>query len=187
MRGLAEVQEAIAALTATPVSLDVAKPQLPKSDGLYAWWIVNNALAGVPPNKHPTAAGHDLIYIGVAPSSEASASTLKSRVVGNHMRGNIAVSPLRRTLAALLLDELALTPIQNGAKVTLPRQQNTQLSHWQQQHLRLTWHTAPKPWLLEPAVITALAPPLNLADNTSHPFHETLSAARRKLQHAAVP
>jgi GIY-YIG catalytic domain-containing protein len=187
VRGVAEVQQAIAALTKTPVPLDVAKPQLPKSGGVYAWWIVNNALAGVPPNKHPSAADHDLIYIGVAPHAETSASTLKSRVVGNHMRGNIAASPLRQKLAALLLEELALTPIQNGAKVTLPRQQNLQLSEWQEQHLRLTWHPTSKPWLLEPAVITAMAPPLNLADNSTHPFHKTLSAARQKLQQAARP
>jgi hypothetical protein len=187
VRGVAEVQEAITALTATPLPLDVAKPQLPKAGGLYAWWIVNNALAGVPSNKHPSADDHDLIYIGVAPHAETSASTLKSHVVGNHMRGNIAASPLRQKLAALLLEELALTPIKNGHKVTLSRQQNTQLSHWQQQHLRLTWHPTPRPWLLEPAVITALAPPLNLADNSSHPFHKTLSEARQKLQQAARP
>lgn len=34
------------------------------------------------------------------------------------MPGNIAASTLRRTLAALLIDELALTPLANGSKIT---------------------------------------------------------------------
>jgi hypothetical protein len=133
----ADLQEALAALTANAVALDVAKPRLPKAGGLYAWWMLRNALADVPGNKHPSDADLDLIYVGIAPNGPASASTLRSRVVGNHMRGN------------------------------------------------MTWHAVTKPWLLESAVIAALGPPLNLADNKTHPFHGTLSAARQRLQQAA--
>ncbi len=180
-----EVKKAIAALTAKPVTLDVAKPQLPKSGGIYAWWIARKRLIGVPANNHPTDAELDLLYVGIAPSGPTSGSTLRSRVVGNHMRGNIAASTLRRTLAALLIDELALKPIKTPTKVTLPKAQNSQLSTWQQEHLRLTWHAVAQPWLFEAAVIAQLRPPLNLADNETHPFYKTLSAARRKLQDAA--
>ena len=101
------------------------------------------------------------------------------------MRGNIAASTLRRTLAALLLDVLALTPVEKGDKVQLPKEQNMQLGRWQHQHLCLTWHVAPKPWLLEGAVIAKLRPPLNLAANQDHEFYSTLSDARRQLQLAA--
>jgi hypothetical protein len=170
---------------ATPLALDAARPLLPRAGGLYAWWIVSQALAGVPANRHPTLAELDLLYIGIAPSGPTSKSTLRSRVIGNHMRGNIAASTLRRTLAALLIDVLALMPVENGDKVQLPKEQNTQLGRWQHQHLRLTWHAAPTPWLLECAVIAKLRPPLNLAANEDHAFYSTLSAARRRLQQAA--
>jgi len=96
-----------------------------------------------------------------------------------------AASTLRRTLAALLLDELALTPTAARTKVTLPRDQNTRLSAWQQRHLRLTWHPCARPWELEAAIIERLAPPLNLASNAAHPFHATLAAARQRLRQAA--
>lgn len=179
------IAEAVASLTAKAHPLDVAKPLLPKSGGIYAWWVHENALDGVPDNKHPTEATLDLLYVGIAPSGVTSKSTLRSRVVENHMRGNIAASTLRRTLAALLIHELRLTPIKNGTKVILPRDQNTQLSHWQQTHLRLTWHTTAQPWLIEAGVIEVLKPPLNLADNREHPFFLILSAARKALQQAA--
>ena len=185
MAGQGELKEAIAALTSKPHPLDVAKPQLPKAGGLYAWWVHKNALAGVPGNKHPSEQTLDLLYVGIAPSGVTSKSTLRSRIVENHMRGNIAASTLRRTLAALLIDELRLTPIKKGTKVILPRDQNAQLSAWQQTHLRLTWHATQRPWLIEAGVIAALHPPLNLADNGEHPFFPTLSAARMALQQAA--
>ena len=185
MAGHGDIKQAIAALTGRAQTLDIAKPHLPKTGGLYAWWIHKNALAGVPVNKHPTEQALDLLYVGIAPSGVTSKSTLRSRVVGNHMRGNIAASTLRRTLAALLIHELRLTPIKKGTKVILPRHQNAQLSAWQQMHLRLTWHETQQPWLIEAGVIAALQPPLNLADNGEHPFFPTLSAARKALQQAA--
>jgi hypothetical protein len=59
--GQGDIAEAIAALTAKPHPLDLAKPLLPKAGGVYAWWIHENALAGVPENKHPTEAMLDLL------------------------------------------------------------------------------------------------------------------------------
>ena len=103
------------------------------------------------------------------------------------MNGNIAASTLRRTLAALLVDQLGLTPIARRSKVVLPKEQNTLLSNWQQQHLRLTWHVTKEPWTIEASVIAALGPPLNLASNQTHVFYETLSLARRRLISAAIP
>jgi hypothetical protein len=180
-----DVERVIAALTVVPVALDAAQLQLPRVGGMYAWWIVKRALAGVPANRHPAVAELDLLYVGIAPSGPKSKSTLRSRVIGNHMRGNIAASTLRRTLAALLLDKLALTPIVKASKVQLPKEQNAQLGEWLREHLRLTWHPAPEPWLLEHAVIKKLGPPLNLDANQNHAFYRTLSDARQKLQQAA--
>lgn len=181
-----DTQNAIVSLTGATFSIDDTRVQIPKAGGLYAWWIVNTALSGVPVNKHPTEPSTDLLYVGIAPNGAASTATLRSRVVGNHLNGNIAASTLRRTLASLLIGALSLTPTKKGTKVILPRDQNSQLSTWQKTHLRMTWHATPKPWLIEAAVIAALRFPLNLADNDDHPFHATLSAARRALKQAAI-
>ncbi len=176
---------AIATLTGQTFALDVAKAQLPKAGGLYAWWIVGGALPNVPTSKHPIESNVALLYVGIAPSGDKSKATLRSRVVGTHMNGNIAASTFRRTLASLLIKALALKPTNRGTKVVLPKDHNARLSTWQKTHLRLTWFATPNPKLLEAAVIDALSPPLNLADNLAHPFHKTLSAARRALKQAA--
>jgi hypothetical protein len=181
----ADTKAAIATLTGKPVTLDVAKPQLPKMGGLYAWWIVGAALPGVPANKHPLETDLDLLYVGIAPNGPASSATLRSRVVGNHMNGNIAASTLRRTLASLLINVLDLEPTKKGTNVVLPKDQNVRLSTWQKTHLRLTWFATPQPWLLEATVISTLRPPLNLEENETHPFYKTLSDARRALKQSA--
>lgn len=180
-----ETEAAIRALTGKTVSLEDARAQLPKAGGMYAWWIVASALPGVPANAHPTEPGVDLLYVGVAPNGPSSNATLRSRVVGNHLDGNIAASTLRRTLASLLVDELALTPIKKGSKVVLKTEHNARLSVWQMTHLRLTWHETAEPWRIERAVIAALGPPLNLADNKEHAFFATLSEARQALRLAS--
>jgi len=43
----------------------------------------------------------------------------------------------------------------------------------------------PEPWTHEPTVIERLQPPLNLAGNTSHQFHRTMSDARAAFRAAA--
>lgn len=185
----AATKRAIAALTGPTVSIEDARNLnlLPEQAGLYAWWIVGSALPMVPPNPHPVEEGVDLGYIGIAPSGPKSESSLRSRVVKNHLDGNLAVSTLRRSLAALLLDSpLELEPLKKGSKVVLSDIHNAKLSAWQLLHLRLTWYPTANPWLLEGAVIDALRPPLNLEKNKVHPFHPKLSAARRKLRERAV-
>jgi len=69
----------------------------------------------------------------------------------------------------------------------LSSEDNAALRDWQNQHLRLTWAEHPRPWQIEKDVINKLAPPLNLAGNTSHPFHQTLSDARTSFKNAAQP
>jgi hypothetical protein len=51
-----ETRNTIAALTGATFSIDDTRAQIPKSDGLYAWWIVGSALPGVPASKHATMA-----------------------------------------------------------------------------------------------------------------------------------
>jgi hypothetical protein len=181
----ADMKRAIAALTGTAVTLDVAKPLLPKSSGVYAWWIAGAVIPNVPVNKHPFEVDLDLAYVGIAANRPGSSATLRSRVVGNHMNGNIAASTLRRILAALLIATLDLQPTKKGKKVVLPKDQNLRLSGWQMTHLRVTWFATAAPWLVESAINSTLKPPLNLDGNETHPFYKDLSAARRALNLSA--
>jgi hypothetical protein len=58
-------------------------------------------LGGAPPH---------LVYVGIAPSRLTSRATVRPRVVGNHIGGNLAASTFRRSLAALLWRRQGWTP-----------------------------------------------------------------------------
>jgi len=88
-------------------------------------------------------------------------------------------------LAALLLDDLALTPRATMKKYTLDADDNRRLRAWQRAHLRLTWCVRERPWEIEPQVIALMRPPLNSADNTGHPFYERVRTARAAFRAAA--
>jgi hypothetical protein len=102
------------------------------------------------------------------------------------MSGNTGSSTFRFTLAALLIDELDLHPRRTAKKVVLNPQENASLSRWQNEHLWLTWCVSPLPWENEDAVVELMAPPLNLAGNSRHPFHSILTTARNTFRASAV-
>jgi hypothetical protein len=55
------------------------------------------------------------------------------------------------------------------------------------EHLRVVWVGHPEPWTIEPAVIRAMQPPLNIDHNRSHPYCRTNQALRAALKAAALP
>src|SRR4051794_5059599 len=77
---------------------------LPGSRGLYAWWVSPGAVPNVGGPAHPREP-FELLYVGVAPKGAQSTATLRSRIHGQHLRGNIGSSTFRQSLAALLLEE----------------------------------------------------------------------------------
>ena len=46
----------------------------------------------------------------------------------------------------------------------------------------VTWIEHPAPWEIEPELIRELRPPLNLRENSDHPFCEQLSRIRREAK-----
>lgn len=181
-----DVKTVVTDLRRTPETLSAARANLPPKGGFYTWWCKRGALPHVPSRPHPTFPGYNVLYVGIAPSGPSSRSTLRSRVIGNHLRGNIAASTFRLTLACLLRAQLELTPLRTKTKVVLPFPQNQQLNAWQETNLMLTWHAVPRPWELEPAVICSIAPPLNLDDNAADPFYATLKTLRRAFRAACL-
>ncbi|MCW2583999.1 MAG: hypothetical protein JWQ53_2789 [Klenkia sp.] len=173
----------IAALCAQPIRVDEARDAVPAAPGLYAWWGRFGALPGVSGPKHPSAPVQ-LLYVGIAPSGSTSQATLRSRVVGDHIRGTTGSSTLRRSLAALLSEQQGWHSRWTTRPVLVNRDELA-LSEWMTQTLQLTWAEHPEPWTVEAAVIAELEPPLNLADNTAHPLHGHVSDARRRWREAA--
>jgi len=186
----ADTRTVIAALTGATREITSAevsdKRGVPHEPGFYAWWVKAGALAGVPPCPHPREDRWDLLYVGIGPARSSSTQTLRTRVLGNHLGGNIGSSTFRLSLAALLLEKLELHPTQRGKKAHLAPPENHRISARQRENLRLTWAVHPQPWRIEGAVISTLGPPLNLTGNRRHPFHQTMSQARRELRARAA-
>jgi hypothetical protein len=173
---------------ATPVTLAKAKHSpddggVPSGPGLYAWWTTtDDALHDLPRASQAKDSGLRLLYVGIAPSRASSSATLRSRVLGQHVGGNLASSTFRRSLAALLWEQQGWRPVTTpGGKIAFAREDNAALTRWQEQHLRLAWCVVFEPWTREGELIAEMLPPLNLAENGGHPFYRTMSAARARL------
>jgi hypothetical protein len=159
---------------------------LPESPGLYAWWMVPGVIHGVTGPSHP-AQPFELLYVGIAPKDGQSRATLRSRIRGQHLGGNIGSSTFRQSLAALRFEAMGWTTRWSGTRAQLSPEDNRALSDWQREHLRLAWVECPRPWTIEAQVIALMQPPLNLADNASHPLYHRLKKLRSKLRDSAAP
>lgn len=159
---------------------------VPEADGFYAWWVEEGIAPEIPAPPHPTSTDWGLLYVGISPRDERSRQNIRARVLTNHVGGNTGSSTFRFVLAALLMDNLGLTPRRSAAKVVLSREDNERLRDWQRKHLRLTWCESPNPWEAEPAVIRALEPPLNSSGNEAHPIHATVARRRAAFRSAAT-
>ncbi|MEQ8931119.1 MAG: hypothetical protein RIE24_04305 [Silicimonas sp.] len=165
----------------------LARPDLvPDLPGIYGWWF-DGALARVPRDGAVRCGGFDLLYVGIAPrppgrAGRSSKSTLRRRLVRNHLRGRLSGSTLRRTLAALLGEELALSVRRGPAsRPVMARADEDRLTAWIAGHGALSWVPTPAPWDPESELLRAgPALPLNVK-GTSHPFSQTLRAARADL------
>jgi hypothetical protein len=158
---------------------------LPAAPGFYCWWSRRGAIAHLPHVPHPLDRRLSLLYVGISPARESSRQMLRSRVLGNHLSGNVGSSTFRFVLAALLVDELNLRPLLRGSKVALSAGDNARLSAWQRDQLLLTWCTRTSPWEIESEVIARLGPPLNSSGNATHAFYPTVRDARAELRRRA--
>jgi hypothetical protein len=120
------VDAVVAALSEPLLPLDEAVAALGRDAGLVAWWGTEVPVGGP---AHPTDAGFVLLDVG-------DATMLRNRVTRQDLY-RTGVSPLRRALAGLLLDELGLAPTW-AADVVLTRADEDRLGEWVRDHLRLT-------------------------------------------------
>ena len=158
---------------------------IPRKPGFYAWWCTPDALPSVPATADLREA-LGLLYIGIAPRDASSSAELSSRLLGQHIGGNIGSSTFRLGLAALLWESQGWTPrISASGKPRLDRTDNLSLSRWQAGHLRLSYAVVTKPWRFESAVIQAMEPPMNRGHNADHTFYADMGAARALLRATA--
>ena len=157
--------------------------------GLYSWWVDEIGLAmllqslgrPLPP----------LIYIGQAGATSSRSrtvrlATLRSRIRGNHLSGNISSSTFRLTLSAILREPLELELTPSGR---LNPESNQRVSTWMREHLSLVifpWATRGTLVYLEESVLAAIDPPLNLMGMSEDPIRTKLKALRKELATALM-
>lgn len=143
--------------------------------GVYALFLRDGAqLPGITPGER------GLLYIGLA----ANRLGLKGRC---HFDAQTRNHSPRKSLAVLLLDELALTPI----LIPKPNSSNTwgldatseaRLSAWMHANLELAIAPCDDPDARETELVGHYAPPLNLKKCTQSPQHLRIAAARAAIK-----
>jgi hypothetical protein len=158
---------------------------VPKAPGLYAFYGDARAWAEL---RLSPAFDDQPLYVGKAERS------LNGRDVGTHFAvGRTGSSTVRRSLAALLVDELDLVAVprnlatpDGSANFGLDAASEGALSIWMEQRLSLaTWSNSERVDLdeIETAVVRRLRPPLNL-DKVGE-TRTRLRQARRRMADTA--
>ncbi|WP_425340830.1 GIY-YIG nuclease family protein [Curtobacterium citreum] len=146
------------------VALLAAEPQSPtaleavESPGLYAWWTAG----AIPwPASFPPVDPDVPAYVG-----KADTESLANRFMNDHL-GRTRGSALRRSLAALLAEELNLRASliigtrKRPSKFGLDQAGEERLTRWMLSNLSVTWVSLVDPGDDEEALIRNLHPPLN--------------------------
>ena len=154
------------------------------SPGLYSWWADSVAIDQFAKVVGPIPA-HRCIYVGqtgaTQPSGKPSRATLKSRILGNHLRGNVGSSTFRKTISAILFEPLKL---RLNKPDQLTRDSNKVVSGWIKDHLRVVIVPyADRDSLLdvEKQVLASLDPPFNLNGVPTNDVRRRLKDLRKRL------
>ena len=110
----------------------------------------------------------------------ATGATLGSAIARTHLRGSTQASSFRRSLAALLWEELDLRCV--GPK-RLDPESNARLTAWMLAHLRVATvvvHDIASLWLISAYIGHRLDPPFNLDGHPNSPEREHLRELRAR-------
>lgn len=172
--------ELVSATPSSPLTLcGIHRP------GIYAWWDRTAALARFWPDSFPQVDPAKPLYIGIA------RTTLAERAGRMHLE-KTRMSTIRRSLAALLVDELRLlrgvaVDPRRRTKFSLAPAEEQRLTDWMVTHLQATWVLHPMPKDVEKDIIERVMPPLNYDHATSGPYAKPLQAHRDQLLVRVVP
>lgn len=143
--------------------------------GVYAWW----GEISWPPSFPAVPPGLP-IYVG-----KADTEPLGQRARSFHLRRTRG-SALRRSLAAVLVDELELQPhvVRDRRSWALNAVGEAKLTAWMHDQLRVTWVELDDPGEVEQAIILQLLPPLNDKHATGSPYRAPMRELREALRAA---
>lgn len=153
---------------------------VPQSPGIYGWWFHTTPDARIDVSNCKTVEGLHLLYVGISPENVGSASHLRKRI-RQHYRAKLSRSTLRRSLAALLMDQLGLKPVMEAGRLTLGGAGEDTLSQWMSDNAYVSWHVHSRPWDVEDGIFRLVNLPLNIKDNARNPFRAKLEMARTEL------
>lgn len=173
----ARVDEALRLLSGVPVALEVAVKRLSRGSGVYAWWAAPSVLPDLPGPPNDSDPSRRMLYLG-------RATSLRGRILRNHLRRS-GSSTLRRTLAGLLVSEGYRTTWTD--RVVLVPKDETRLTAWMHEHLRLTWAEDPEPTIIEAELVRRLHPPLNVHGVDPEHIQAAVVAAKNSYNTSSSP
>jgi hypothetical protein len=133
---------------------------VPAEPGVYGWWF-RRLPSDLDTGACLSREGCTLLYTGISPKRPpangrpASRRTLQYRIK-YHYTGNAEGSTLRKTLGALLANELGieLRRIGSGKRMTFATGEQ-RISAWMAESALVSWISDPEPWLLEERLIAS--------------------------------
>lgn len=167
------VEDALRSLRGARRTMADAADHVPNQPGLYA--IYGDEVAWANLGLRP--AGDNPLYVGKAEDSLASRDLSAHFAIDPRRAPSTGHSTVRRSLAALLRDELELRAVPRNrsnpgryAMYGLADGGDARLTAWMHQHLTLAVWPRPRDAIVplahvETKVIEALTPPLNLSKN----------------------
>lgn len=164
-------------LSGVPVALEVAVKRLSRGSGVYAWWAAPSVLPDLPGPPNDSDPSRRMLYLG-------RATSLRGRILRNHLRRS-GSSTLRRTLAGLLVSEGYRTTWTD--RVVLVPEDETRLTAWMHEHLRLTWAEDPEPTIIEAELVRRLHPPLNVHGVDPEHIQAAVVAAKNSYNTSSSP
>lgn len=172
---VAQVVEALTTLSVIPAHSAVSN-----GNCIYATWVQQDAISHARPLIPVVLPREDwsLLYIGAAPFAKKFDGAPLRRVLENHVKGSLASSTLRTSLAALLIEHLRLEPVKGRGRAKVLSERP--LTQWIDEYIGFTVIPVQQPWIIEEAVIGVMQPPLNLRKGI-HPFRTQVDIARRGL------
>jgi hypothetical protein len=165
---------------------------VPPEPGIYAWYFKELPSNSIESQDCWQLQNKWLLYTGISPGKPSengkppSTQNIRQRIA-YHMRGNAYGSTLRLSIGCLLGDTLGiqLRRVGSGNRLTFADGES-RLSEWLDVNAFVTWVAHPQPWIIEEEAISKLYLPLNLDQNSSHPFYKKLSAARKLAKRKAM-
>ena len=151
----------------------VTSALMPSSTGFYAWWDLDGAVPY--PESFPDVDTAKPFYVGIADAQPLSL------LIGQMHLETTRMSTLRRSLAALLADELSLADevtARPKGKYALTDAGEAGLTAWMLDRLTLTWAEHPTPATLERSIVSSLLPPLNDVFAHAGPYWRAMRTIR---------